>query len=117
MVVHLIWFQNEEEQQSEYEAIIGKRPAPLSADLSREYNKYKEAHSMALDSNATLHKAMQLHIGNLKLLSMPLNELQSAIPSMADLDEGTEASIAEVNFVRCFLEDPILHPFFRFNAS
>ena len=53
---------------------IGKRPAPIAADLSREYGKYKDAHSMALDSNATLHKAIQLNLNNLKKLSTPLGK-------------------------------------------
>ena len=94
--------ENEDEQQIEYEAIIGKkrtakntdlnilpttssnyyflffplgkRPAPIAADLTREYGKYKDAHSMALDSNATLHKAIQLNLNNLKKLSTPLGK-------------------------------------------
>ena len=80
----------------EYEAIVGKRPTPISADLDREYNKYREAHTMASESNATLHKAMQLHMGNLKMLSKPLNELQREIPSMEDIDEDSESNITEV---------------------
>ena len=89
-------FQNEEEQQKEYEAIVGKRHSILSDDLEREYQKYRDAHTMASDSNATLHKAMQLHLGNLKMLSLPLSELQGMIPSMTDIDEESEASITEV---------------------
>ena len=92
----------EEEQQKEYETIVGKKSAPISDEIEREYNKYKEAHSMASESNATLHKAMQLHITNLRLLSKPLDDLQSEVPSMADLDEESEASIAEVQFKSFF---------------
>ena len=51
---------------------------------------------MASESNATLHKAMQLHMGNLKMLSKPLNELQREIPSMEDIDEDSESNITEV---------------------
>ena len=51
---------------------------------------------MASESNATLHNAMRLHIDNLRLLAKPLEELQKEIPSMADLDEASEANIAEV---------------------
>ena len=51
---------------------------------------------MASDSNATLHKAIQLHLSNLKMLSLPLNELQTLIPSMADIDEESEESITLV---------------------
>jgi hypothetical protein len=75
---------------------VGKRPTPLSSELAREYYKYQDAHSMASDSNATLHNAMRLHIGNLRLLSRPLDELQATIPSMADIDEDSEEAITEV---------------------
>jgi hypothetical protein len=51
---------------------------------------------MASESNATLHNAMRLHIDNLRLLAKPLDELQKEIPSMADLDDASEANIAEV---------------------
>ena len=36
--------ENEEEQVKEYETIIGKRPTPISADLEREYKKYRCSH-------------------------------------------------------------------------
>ena len=56
---------------------------------------------MASESNATLHNAMRLHIDNLRLLAKPLDQLQKEIPSLADLDEGSEANIAEVSFKFC----------------
>ena len=39
-VIYLL--ENEEEQVKEYETIIGKRPAPISSDLEREYHKYRQ---------------------------------------------------------------------------
>jgi hypothetical protein len=54
---------------------------------------------MASESNATLHNAMRLHIDNLRLLAKPLDQLQKEIPSLADLDEGSEANIAEVSLL------------------
>ena len=90
-------FQSEEEQQKEYEIIVGKSAAGLSTELSHEYSKNQKAHSMASDSNATLDRAMKLHIDNLKLLSQPLPVLQSMVVSMVDIDEDSEASITEVN--------------------
>ena len=51
---------------------------------------------MASESNSTLNSAMRMHIDNLKLLSLPLDQLQKEIPSLLDLDEDSEASIAEV---------------------
>ena len=88
---------SEEEQQKEYEIIVGQRPASgLSAELTHEYTKNHKAHSMASDSNATLHRAMKLHIDNLKLLSLPLPVLQSMVASMVDIDEDSEAAITEM---------------------
>ena len=60
---------------------------------------------MASDSNATLHKAMQLHLGNLKMLSLPVTELQTMIPSMADIDEESEASITEVKLNKALVSE------------
>ena len=60
-----------------------------------ELNRYKEAHKVASESNQTLHKAMQVHLTNLKTLTKPLSELQKDIPSTADLDTESEANIAE----------------------
>ena len=60
-----------------------------------ELNRYKEAHKVASESNQTLHKAMQVHLTNLKILTKPLSELQKDIPSTDDLDPESEANIAE----------------------
>ncbi len=37
-----------------------------------------------------------MHLDQLRLLARPLDELQKEVPSMADLDEESEARIAEV---------------------
>jgi len=66
---------------------MGKRPPSIVAtDLKREANKYQEAHAKASESNQTLHKAMTLHVSNLKVLSVPLDELQKHIPTVAVLN-------------------------------
>jgi len=88
--------KEEEGKEDEYQEAIGKRPKSLVTDLERETQKYHEAHSMASESNLTLHKAMQLHIKNLKLLSRPLTEIQAKIPSLDDLDSDAETTIVEV---------------------
>ena len=51
---------------------------------------------MASETNQQLHSAIGLHLEPLRLLRKPLNELQAEVPSMADLDEESEAKIAEV---------------------
>lgn len=73
----------EEGIEKEFQQIIGKRPPSIvSTELSREANKYLEAHNKANESNQTLHKAMTLHLANLKLLSLPLDDLNKHIPSL-----------------------------------
>jgi hypothetical protein len=51
---------------------------------------------LASDTNSTLHDAISHHIDSLRMLAKPLDQLQKEIPSLADLDEGSEANIAEV---------------------
>ena len=53
---------------------------------------------MASETNQQLHSAIGLHLEPLRLLRKPLNELQAEVPSMADLDEESEAKIAEVSW-------------------
>ena len=60
---------------------------------------------MASDSNATLHSAMKLHMDNIRLLTLPLEKLQKEIPSLADLDDDSEANIAEVRRILSKVEE------------
>jgi tyrosine-protein phosphatase non-receptor type 23 len=79
--------QQEETKEMEYQNVMGKRPPSIVAtDLKREANKYQEAHAKASESNQTLHKAMTLHVSNLKVLSLPLDELQKHVPTVAVLN-------------------------------
>jgi tyrosine-protein phosphatase non-receptor type 23 len=81
---------------------MGKRPPSIVAtDLKREANKYQEAHAKASESNQTLHKAMTLHISNLKVLSLPLDELQKHIPTVTVLDCKYSQRILTYNVVDC----------------
>ncbi|CAJ0967272.1 unnamed protein product [Ranitomeya imitator] len=54
------------------------------AEVSKEWTKYMEVHEKASFTNTELHKAMNLHISNLRLLSGPLEQLQQALPSLYD---------------------------------
>lgn len=63
----------------------------MATELTREANKYRKAHSVAGESNQTLHKAMSLHVANLRTLSKPLNEIAQEIPQ-------TVGAGAESNF-------------------
>lgn len=65
---------------------MGPRPPSIvQTELSREYHKYQEAHSRTNESNQVLHKAMTLHIANLRLLAQPLDVLESKIPSIDNI--------------------------------
>ncbi|XP_071053050.1 tyrosine-protein phosphatase non-receptor type 23 [Onthophagus taurus] len=75
--------KEEESKEKEYQSLMGKRPPSIIAtDLSREAAKYQEAHNKASDSNQNLHRAMMAHVTNIKLLAMPLQQLQQQIPSI-----------------------------------
>ena len=86
----------EERQEEEFSVVMGPRPKPLMAELERETQKYHAAHSMASESNLTLHTAMQLHVKNLKLLSQSIDDLASLIPTLDQLDEKTLSSLEDM---------------------
>ena len=88
--------KEEEGREEEFQAVVGKRPKSIAAELERETRKYHEAHSMASESNLTLHKAMQLHVKNLKLLGLPMQDIQDTIPSLSSLDPSTSASLQDM---------------------
>ncbi|XP_027697949.1 tyrosine-protein phosphatase non-receptor type 23 [Vombatus ursinus] len=61
----------------------GAVPAGGLAEVSREWAKYMEVHEKASFTNSELHRAMNLHISNLRLLSGPLDQVRAALPSPA----------------------------------
>nr|CAD7405110.1 unnamed protein product [Timema poppensis] len=85
--------EQEEAREKEYQEVMGNRPPSIVAtDLTREARKYEEAHAKASESNQTLHKAMTMNISNLRILSLPLDELDSQIPSLKVLDSPADDS-------------------------
>ncbi|XP_033207497.1 tyrosine-protein phosphatase non-receptor type 23 isoform X2 [Belonocnema kinseyi] len=72
----------EQQREKQYQETMGKRPPSIVAtDLTREAKKYEEAHAKASESNQALHRAMNLHLNNLRILSQPLSSLMAHIPS------------------------------------
>ncbi|XP_037705711.1 tyrosine-protein phosphatase non-receptor type 23 isoform X2 [Choloepus didactylus] len=64
----------------------GASPAAPKAELAevrQEWAKYMEVHEKASFTNSELHRAMNLHVGNLRLLSGPLDQVRAALPSPA----------------------------------
>ncbi|KAG9345078.1 hypothetical protein JZ751_009619 [Albula glossodonta] len=78
------------------EDTVGKQavpPAPPTlAELRRDLDKYLEAHEKASFTNTELHRAMNLHISNLRLLGGPLEALREALPR-PDLSEEEVAGL------------------------
>ncbi|XP_076291902.1 tyrosine-protein phosphatase non-receptor type protein myopic isoform X2 [Lasioglossum baleicum] len=73
---------DEETKEKQYQDAVGKRPPSIVAtDLTREAKKYEEAHNKASESNHALHKAISMHVKNLKILAQPLAELMTHVPS------------------------------------
>ncbi|KAJ8288235.1 hypothetical protein COCON_G00008940 [Conger conger] len=66
------------------EDAVGKQTTPSAphtlAELRRDLDKYLEAHEKASFTNTELHRAMNLHISNLRLLGGPLDALREALP-------------------------------------
>lgn len=60
------------------------------AEVRRDLEKYMEAHEKASFTNTELHRAMNLHISNLRLLGGPLESLKEALPR-PQLSEGEDA--------------------------
>ncbi|KAL9911152.1 tyrosine-protein phosphatase non-receptor type protein myopic isoform 1-T1 [Glossina fuscipes fuscipes] len=83
----------EENEEREFQQLSGLQRTPNAhiTELSREYQKYTEAHNKAGDSNDTLRKAMELHINNLKILAKPLQEIQQSVPKLS-----SELNTAEI---------------------
>ncbi|XP_038664782.1 tyrosine-protein phosphatase non-receptor type 23 isoform X1 [Scyliorhinus canicula] len=74
--------------EQKFQEAIGKRTAPSGmTELSKEWSKYMEVHEKASFTNTELHKAMNLHISNLRLLSGPLEDLRAALPTPTVSDE------------------------------
>ncbi|NWU72775.1 PTN23 phosphatase, partial [Pterocles burchelli] len=85
--------EEDEAQERKLQELLGKVPSPQGspplppplspglAEVSKECSKYLELHEKASFTNTELHKAMNLHIGNLRLLSGPLDQVRAALPS------------------------------------
>uniref|UniRef100_A0AAR2KG50 Tyrosine-protein phosphatase non-receptor type 23 n=1 Tax=Pygocentrus nattereri TaxID=42514 RepID=A0AAR2KG50_PYGNA len=74
----------DEAGERKLEEAAGKQAVPAQpaalAELRRDLEKYMEAHEKASFTNTELHRAMNLHISNLRLLGGPLDTLREALP-------------------------------------
>ncbi|NWS78298.1 PTN23 phosphatase, partial [Crotophaga sulcirostris] len=88
--------EEDEAEERKLQELLGKVPppqgsppvpSPVLAEVSKECSKYMEVHEKASFTNTELHKAMNLHISNLRLLSGPLEQVRAALPAPT-LTEG-----------------------------
>ena len=63
----------------------GRHANVIDGELRGDCAKYQEGLVKAAQSNEELHRAMEIHIANLRVLSQPLTELQKSLPSPADI--------------------------------
>ncbi|NWR53743.1 PTN23 phosphatase, partial [Regulus satrapa] len=89
--------EEDEAQERKLQELLGKvPPAPGSppglAEVSKECSKYLELHEKASFTNTELHRAMNLHLGNLRLLGGPLEQVRAALPTPS-LSEGESAPL------------------------
>ncbi|NXC54807.1 PTN23 phosphatase, partial [Aleadryas rufinucha] len=78
--------EEDEAQERKLQELLGRvPPAPGSppglAEVSKECSKYLELHEKASFTNTELHRAMNLHLGNLRLLGGPLEQVRVALPT------------------------------------
>ncbi|NXH06625.1 PTN23 phosphatase, partial [Loxia leucoptera] len=78
--------EEDEAQERKLQELLGRvPPAPTSppglAEVSKECSKYLELHEKASFTNTELHRAMNLHLGNLRLLGGPLEQVRAALPT------------------------------------
>ncbi|XP_012266212.2 tyrosine-protein phosphatase non-receptor type 23 isoform X2 [Athalia rosae] len=91
---------HEKTRETEYQTVLGKRPPSIVAtDLTREANKYQEAHAKASESNQALHRAMTLHVNNLRILAQPLANLMAQIPSPKSRSSGSDSADKDADVV------------------
>ncbi|XP_054637809.1 tyrosine-protein phosphatase non-receptor type 23 [Dunckerocampus dactyliophorus] len=82
--------------------VVELHPAPqaqILAEIHRDLEKYMEAHEKASFTNTELHRAMNLHISNLRLLGGPLESLKEVLPQ----PQLSEEEVAELQCMKRIL--------------
>ncbi|NXO30903.1 PTN23 phosphatase, partial [Cisticola juncidis] len=87
--------EEDEAQERKLQELLGRVPAapgspPGLAEVSKECSKYVELHEKASFTNSELHRAMNLHLGNLRLLGGPLEQLRAALPAPSLSEEDKQ---------------------------
>ncbi|XP_071484622.1 tyrosine-protein phosphatase non-receptor type 23-like [Diadema antillarum] len=92
--------KEEEKQEAEFQKEFGTKSAKSLGEMKKDLAKCQELHTTASQSNTELHKAMQTHMENIKLLASPVETLQAALPSCKgannDGDEEVEKKMQKL---------------------
>lgn len=85
--------KEEEKAEEEYQIIMRttRPPSIVATDMKCEANRYMEALKTAKESNESLRNAVSAHINNLRILALPLDELEKQLPRVS-LDYSPEES-------------------------
>ncbi|KAH8234823.1 hypothetical protein KR032_003741 [Drosophila birchii] len=89
-ISHMLEAESKAELEFQSASGVQRTPNAHITELTREYQKYSEAHARAGESNNTLRKAMSLHVNNLKILARPLPEIQQLMPKLSSELNTTE---------------------------
>ncbi|NXB50299.1 PTN23 phosphatase, partial [Leucopsar rothschildi] len=99
--------EEDEAQERKLQELLGRvPPAPGSppglAEVSKECSKYLELHEKASFTNTELHRAMNLHLGNLRLLGGPLEQVRAALPTptLSEVLQNLKRILAKVQEMR-----------------
>ncbi|XP_062613644.1 tyrosine-protein phosphatase non-receptor type 23-like [Saccostrea cucullata] len=74
--------EEDAKEEEEFQKQFGKRAEhPMFENIRKELNLFSEGHKKGSKSNNDLHKAMNAHITNLRLLGGPIEDIKNALPS------------------------------------
>ena len=77
-----------------FQKMFGKRPPmKIINQIQKDSELYKSGHVRGSQSNKDLHKAMNAHVANLKLLSGPIKDLQNSLPNFDSIKSKYFAQI------------------------
>ncbi|XP_036357587.1 tyrosine-protein phosphatase non-receptor type 23 isoform X2 [Octopus sinensis] len=86
--------EKEIKAEEEFEKTFGKRP-PMTIlnQIQKDCELYESGHARGSKSNKDLHKAMNAHVANLKLISGPLEDIQNSLPNYDSIKNPEEEAV------------------------
>lgn len=82
--------------------VVGQKGLPtrpaVYQDIQKELKKYEDAHQTASNTNTELHKAMNQHIPNLRLLQGSIEELRKSLPQ-PELSQDEMSSLQKMKSI------------------